>query len=95
MATTTKKKEVVTLSDVTLFKTFSLNETKTWGKFTVEFQGDKARVKNPSLFGSMVNGEWSRFNKLTSLGKGTYRYIYSLTVNRNQVFLFVPYDIFN
>jgi len=93
MNTTTIMKEVVTLSDVTLFKAFSLNETNTWGKFTVEFQGDKARVKNPSLFGSMVNGEWSRFNKLTPLGKGTCDYVYGLTVNGIRVFLFVPYNI--
>ena len=95
MTTTTTKKDVVTMSDVILFKVFSLDETKTWGKFTVEFQGDKARVKNNSLFGSMIHGEWSRYNKLIPNGKGTHNYIYSLTVNGTKVFLFVPYNIFD
>jgi hypothetical protein len=80
---------------ILLYKTFSFNENKVWGTYDVEFNGNKARVKSTDVF---IIREYSRWNKLTSLGgtsgggKPDTR-TYSLMVNGHQVFFNTDYLI--
>lgn len=78
-----------------LFKDFNVSKPYDNGfEFQVEFKGNKARVKS-NVF-SLV--EYSKFNKLTQHGSWTGgekpdKYMYSLTVNGQKVFMIVEYKI--
>ncbi len=84
----------MTTHTLLLFKTFNFDETKIWGVFEVQINGDKARVKADNAF---FGKEYSRWNKMgccggvTGGGKPDEKF-HHLTVNGNQVFFRIKYS---
>ncbi len=85
-----------TIIKTKLFKDFNLNQVFDNGyDFEVEFIGDKARVHTNTLF---TTTRVSKLNKLHMCGSWTGggkpgKYMYSLTVNGQKVFMIVNYEI--